>query len=107
MVNGDLKKMTEDQYGLMVRWQLTQKKLELVRGDLKGKHVLAESLPEATKARKRCSARRKMEWENVSNSRQYEICVQECIISLHGWSTTGYRSLQSWRLLSCDLVCEA
>lgn len=48
-----LRRMKEDHYSLMVSLQLTQKESTWLRGDLKQKHVLTESLREVAKARKR------------------------------------------------------
>lgn len=50
-VKGEVTKLMEDYYSLMVKLQLTQKELERVKEELREKSVLLESLKEATRAK--------------------------------------------------------
>lgn len=76
-VKGELKKMKEDDYSLVERLQLAQKELASVRGELKEKVFLLESLRKAAGVKKGSRRGQKRRTEQVSKPRRSETCVQE------------------------------
>lgn len=75
-VETELKRMTEDNYSLMVSLQLTQEKLDWAREELKDNDVLTESVWKAAKASSRDGGGQAEELGEVTKCRRYEACVQ-------------------------------
>lgn len=90
LIKDKLKNMKEDPYSLSISLQLTQSQLERVKGELKKKNVLTESLRKAPRARKR-GGRGQGRGSTKAKKRQwYEICARECFMALHGLCTIEY-----------------
>lgn len=78
VVKEELKKMNENHYSLMVKMQLTQKKVEQVKGESRRKSILIENSRKAAETRKRGGGEQGRGAQEVTKHRRNEISVQEC-----------------------------
>lgn len=100
-VGEELKMMKKHHYSSMVFLRLMQKELGRMRGELKEKNFLIESLRGAAEERKQGGEEQERRPGEVIERRRYVICVQECS---HGFARVAYnRVLEYGKLEMSEL----
>lgn len=93
------KKMQEDLYSLTVSSQLTQKKVEWVRGELIEKNSPTDSLRKASRGENVADGSKRGSQEKWKNAGGTSLVCENAFIALHEMCTIEYGSLPVWRYL--------